>query len=548
MNPLRFFGFCALFLFSLGSLPGSEALPNAGVVRPQGVVVVANQRSEASLELARYYLEMRGIPAENLILLDCPVDETISWNRFQATIEDPLFQALQTRGWLQAESPDTLQNGEGGESIVWRSTLDFLVLCQGLPLRIAHDPERLDAPPATPKPFQTTRAAVDSELAMLPRRDSQIAGLIRNPFFNAYQPGAVQSGQVIRVCRLDGPTLDAAKGLIDRALSAEANGLRGRAYVDGGGPHSHGDRWLEETASMLEKLGFPTERKPSKKRFQAGDRFDAPALYFGWYTGVMDGPFKNPGFQFPPGAIGYHIHSFSASTLRSKTTRWTGPLIDRGITATVGNVFEPYLEFTHRPQMIVGSLQAGFTWGEAAYFALPALSWQTITIGDPLYRPFQINLEKQLEKGPALLDPLQQYAMIRLSRLLRAEEREAEALALAKRWFQDQPGVPLALEILDLMEVTGEDSDQVFILQVLSGVRSYRVFEYGLALKVASQMVAEGEGDQALELYTYLLAAPNLPVNIELAVLREGRKVARQLGQTLQLVEWGNRISQLQTP
>ena len=83
-----------------------------------------------------------------------------------------------------------------------------------------------------------------------------------------------------------------------------------------------------------------------------------------------------------------HIHSFSAQTLHSATTGWSGPLVARGVTATVGNVFEPDLKFTHRPDLLVRALLLGRNFGDAACYALPALSWQAFAIGDPLYRPF----------------------------------------------------------------------------------------------------------------------------------------------------------------
>lgn len=545
MNPLRISGFCAaLFLWIPFSLKGSELPEEAAPVSPQSVVVVANQQSRASVELAEYYLEMRGIPSENLVLLDCPLEETISRETYLETLEDPLFEILKERGWLVPQGLDAIQTQEA-EAPSWSSRMDFLVLCQGIPLRITHDPELPGSFAEGGKPFRTTQAAVDSELATLPDRNSQVAGFVRNPFFNIAHPSGPLVDQAVRVSRLDGPTPAAAKALVDHALEAEAKGLRGNAYVDVGGPHAHGDRWLEEAASVLREMGFLTLRKPTRARFQAEDRFDAPAFYFGWYSGSVEGPFQNPGFRFPPGAIGYHIHSASATTLRSKNQRWTGPLVERGITATVGNVYEPYLEFTHIPQMILRSLQAGRTWGEAASFSLPAISWQAITIGDPLYRPFQTNLERQLQEGPSLMDPLQQYSMIRLSRLLREEGRGTEALNLTKQWFNEQPGVPLALEILELMEATGEAGDKAFILQVLSGVRSYRIFEYGLALEVTNRLSAEGAEAQALELYTVLLSAPDLPNGLELRMLEAGRKLAQQLGETLTYVEWGDRIQWL---
>jgi uncharacterized protein (TIGR03790 family) len=117
-------------------------------------------------------------------------------------------------------------------------------------------------------------------------------------------------------------------------------------------------------------------------------------LYFGWYAATVNGPFTVPGFRFPPGTLAMHIHSFSAATLRDAATGWCGPLLARGVTATVGNVFEPYLQLTHRPDYLLRALARGENFGDAVYYAQPALSWNTIAIGDPLYRPFSRNVSK----------------------------------------------------------------------------------------------------------------------------------------------------------
>ena len=61
-----------------------------------------------------------------------------------------------------------------------------------------------------------------------------------------------------------------------------------------------------------------------------------------------------------------------------------------GVTATLGTVFEPYLQFTHRPSLFLRALSRGKNFGDAVYYALPALSWQAVAIGDPLYRPFKV--------------------------------------------------------------------------------------------------------------------------------------------------------------
>jgi hypothetical protein len=215
----------------------------------------------------------------------------------------------------------------------------------------------------------------------------------------------------VRVARLDGPTAGDAMMLVDRAVAAERTGLLGRAYVDLSDRDPVGNAWLEAAARQLGELGFDPAVDRAPATMAAGARFDAPVIYFGWYSGNIDGPFLLPGFQFPTGAIALHIHSYSALTLRSATSGWTGPFVARGVTATVGNVNEPYLAFTHQPQLLLRALARGQTLAEAAYFALQALSWQAILIGDPLYRRFAVPLSAKLEKTAVLPRGLAGYAV-----------------------------------------------------------------------------------------------------------------------------------------
>jgi tetratricopeptide (TPR) repeat protein len=113
------------------------------------------------------------------------------------------------------------------------------------------------------------------------------------------------------------------------------------------------------------------------------------AIYHGWYDENVSGPFTLPKVEFMPGAFAYHLHSFSAATLRSTDKNWCGPLLAKGATCTMGCVYEPYLEFTPNIAVFIVRFAAtGFTFGEAAWAAQPVLSWQTTVVGDPLYRPY----------------------------------------------------------------------------------------------------------------------------------------------------------------
>jgi hypothetical protein len=123
------------------------------------------------------------------------------------------------------------------------------------------------------------------------------------------------------------------------------------------------------------------------------------AIYVGWYHDGAIGPWITPPDRFVPGAIAYHLHSFSASTVRSSTSAWVGPLIAHGADATMGMVYEPYLALTPHEDIFVRRMLQGDYFAEAAYASERALSWMLTVVGDPLYRPFRVPLDAALARG-----------------------------------------------------------------------------------------------------------------------------------------------------
>jgi hypothetical protein len=111
---------------------------------------------------------------------------------------------------------------------------------------------------------------------------------------------------------------------------------------------------------------------------------------------TASGPWVTPPNRFEPGAIAYHLHSASASTVRSATQNWVGPLIAHGADATMGAVYEPYLALTPHLDIFTRRLLMGQTFAEAAYASQKGLSWMITVVGDPLYRPFARPIESIL--------------------------------------------------------------------------------------------------------------------------------------------------------
>jgi hypothetical protein len=89
--------------------------------------------------------------------------------------------------------------------------------------------------------------------------------------------------------------------------------------------------------------------------------------------------------------------------LRDANASWVGPLITRGAAASVGNVYEPFLQLTSHLNILNDRLLHGFTFAESAYASIEALSWMSVVVGDPLYRPYaawmQIDLSRESSKN-----------------------------------------------------------------------------------------------------------------------------------------------------
>ena len=119
--------------------------------------------------------------------------------------------------------------------------------------------------------------------------------------------------------------------------------------------------------------------------FQKGDCPDA-ALYCGWYS---LGRYVDA-FDWRPGAIGYHVASGECATLKSAGSQvWCKRMLEEGVAATIGPVFEPYVLGFPMPDIFFATLVEGnLSLGECYIVSLPFLSWQMVLVGDPLYRPF----------------------------------------------------------------------------------------------------------------------------------------------------------------
>lgn len=372
--------------FGAAGAAGNDADPAALAV------VVYNENDPLSRDLAGFYAEKRGIPAERVISLKCPTDEEITREQYDETIAGPLRAQFDAHGWW-TRTPD--RPDKEPSSVVRANRIRFLVLMRGIPLRIrqtaAYPGDFCNQPP----PIRDANgASVDSELAVLGLFTRGISGLVPNPYFGSFHritetnfPGLLLTG------RLDAPTGSTVRQMILDSLAAEKYGLWGRCYLDGrgivpgSGPTAAGDEWIAKIARDRAPYFLPTISDQRPETFSAAYPMRETAMYFGWYAQDMAGPFTRDDFRFIPGAVACHIHSFSATSLRDPVHWWVGPLLNKGAAAVLGNVYEPFLTLTTHLDIFVDRLFDGFTLAESAWAATPGLLWMNIVAGDPLYRP-----------------------------------------------------------------------------------------------------------------------------------------------------------------
>jgi uncharacterized protein (TIGR03790 family) len=511
------------------------------------VVIVANSDAPGSVAIAEHYSDVRGVPRGNVIALKMPTAETITWGDFVASIWQPLEGELVRRGWIDAIPMDVFDEVGRREYAISGHRIAALVVCRGVPLRIMHDPTRYrELKPLTDHPeFQTNAGAVDSELSLLAQTDYPINASVPNPLFGNVRPTDAERAQVVEVSRLDGPTIGDARGLVDLAVRAERTGLLGRAYVDIAGPHESGDGWLEATAADISAAGYDLSVSRGPGTLPPKARFDAPALYFGWYARDLTGPFALPGFRFPPGAIAVHIHSFSASTLRSTTEGWCGPLVSRGVTATVGNVYEPYLEYLHRPDLLFEALARGEDLADAAYYALPVLSWQSIVIGDPLYRPFAVPLSAQTSDLSKLPQQLAGYAVIRRMIALDAAGRLADAIEAGKEGMHEAPNLALGLALARLLEASDVREQAAWWVSEAAQSSGTSAGDWALIREAAHFLALHGRPAEATDLYRKLFSIDAVPPELRSEWLEEARVTALDAGYPSQAAEWKEEMSRV---
>jgi uncharacterized protein (TIGR03790 family) len=392
--------------------------PIAQALEPNEILVVANTNNAASVRLARYYCEKRGLPFRNVlpVALGTPLRDTLGRAEYDQRVAGPIRRAFQTDKSLRGIKCLVTTYGVpfrvGRREPLPGSDSRLKQLRQLLEQEKAAVAELKQKSQTDSVAYRThelataqiqadidrimgweTEAALDSELALVLCNAYEIYRWQPNALRN---PTAPQLFKTLMIARLDGPSYGIAKGLVDKALAAEEKGLTGTACIDSRGLfgqdlYSYCDQSLRDLALLTRlRTPLPVKEERTGALFPPGS-CPQTALYCGWYS---VGKYVDA-FEFVDGAVGFHVASFEAVNLRDpNSTQWCPSLLQRGITATLGPVAEPYLHTFPEPKAFFGALFDGHCLVEAYYLTLPFNSWHLLLVGDPLYTPFK-------KSGPA---------------------------------------------------------------------------------------------------------------------------------------------------
>ena len=539
-----------LFLFAY-YFAVCAVLTSRAELSSENIWIVYNASDPESAELADFYRAARSIPEKNVVGLDtlgdAPKDGIVSREYYFKNIENPLIAALAERGALEAVKISE-NGGEGRHAyLLTKNKAGFIVLCRGIPWGVkSSDPK---VPQRSGKYSGNSDAAsVDSELSARFLPSKSFAGSLRNPLFD--RDGEVKSAEafgVLRVARLDGASISDVKESVKSGLSAELRGARGTVCLDKYKKFPSGDAWYENAAKILSGMGYEMFSDDAIGMMSFDRRFDAVLFYLGWYGNIPSGHLRDMDLKFARGAVSLHIYSFSSLYLRRRV-EWSANAVAHGAAATVGNVFEPFLGGVHNPEVFVRALARGACAGEAAYASIPSLSWQSIFLGDPLYRPFKLSLDEQLAAiARGDVDEFSQYAVIRKMNLLKAKNGVESAEQYGEKFLGKMPDDAILWKLVCMARDRGENLRAMEFAAELAERNLTKNPQFrGIAAELAGFLETgkRMRRERALEIYSEILRITPFNIERDRKIFPRAKKLSESLGEDLsgEIAHAGERI------
>lgn len=390
----------AWFLTGLSLLIGTIlAQPARADLAPENVLVVYNAEDAESQEVASYYAQKR--PGVQLLgLTGVTTAEEVTADYYLANIRPKILPAL-------------------------NDSIDVIATTMGLPLRISVSESN---PGSYTDPFGVPRTVGSSDWKRYSSLESELARidtvstweqmgdqstflapapvLTTNPYYASASGFSHEQFGTRLTSRLDAFSVADAKGMIDRAKQAfVGSGTPTDPFHfviddDPNAPGASADHMEALRETVLEPRGLPYTYDGSNAFVQDATSQNPNPLVLGYVShGVYGGapahyledPVNGIHFELANGAVFHSWESYNAKTFDPDVSHSQGLVaewIERGGTAALGHVAEPYVGFftVAHEDILFDRLLSGMTWAEAAWSATYQLSYVNTAVGDPLMR------------------------------------------------------------------------------------------------------------------------------------------------------------------
>lgn len=355
-----------LKIFILVWTLGTIWLPCFGIT-PEEVGVLGCQSHSESRLVVKLYTQHRSIPQENIFWLNCRGETTLTKSEYEGIIKRPVknFLALNPR-------------------------IKYLVTTRGMPFRISanrpdQDPEKID------QHFKSSASSLESELSILGMTHPPEVGWVELP---PKPPGNEAKVGFPIVMRMDGNSIVSIQNSLAAQKILEDSGAVGEFCVDTTLKNSH----LEN--SPLFSLLSEWEQNMRNKTLLLVLK-GLPKKEVNCSEGILVwGPLGNvSGWAIP----------------NSAAIWWTWESLDtkspsRDSIHYLNSAFYPftawptYIESYPEVTPLLSLLFTGkFSLGEALHFISYRASWMVSMIGDPMYTPFKMTPQMNLEQAESYL-------------------------------------------------------------------------------------------------------------------------------------------------
>ncbi len=330
-----------LLLLLHGAAPALAQPVGTGGLGPEQLAIVVNDADPASIAVAAYYRERRGIPAANVVHVRIPGKPH--------SLEPARFRLL------KAEIDSQLGPGIQAVLMVW--TAPYAVACNSI----------------------TAAYTLGFDAALC--RDTCAAGQ-PSAYFNARSRLPFASHGMRLSMLLPTESVAAAKALIDRGVTGGFRPVPASAYYLTTSEATRNSRAaFFPPAGRIEAKKLDIQRRQAEALENAGD-----IMVYQLGKASVD---KLDTLRFLPGALADHLTSYGGDLLGSNqmsSLRW----LEAGATASYGTVSEPCSHWQKFPNPSV--LLRHYLQGDSAIEAYwKSVAWpaQGLFIGEPLAAPYR---------------------------------------------------------------------------------------------------------------------------------------------------------------